>query len=587
MLEYVDAMSSARRGLSWGVCVVALLTAACAARVPAPASQPAPAVAAVPETPDPVPQPDPVAALIALSEQHFESGRKELEAGHLDTAKTNFNRSLEILLEWPGGARSEPRIREQYDRLVERISAHEVTALAQGDGFTEKASEPASIDELLAISTFEPPPPATKETEQAVAQDLQAVVHDIDIPLNPRVLSYVELFTGRLKGYLEEGLGRGAPYLQMIQEVFRAEGLPLDLAYVPLIESAFKPNALSKAKAKGMWQFMRGTALENGLKHDWYIDERSDPEKATRAAAKYLKTLYAMFDDWHLALASYNGGPGRVQRAIKRSGRDDFWKLTSTKRYLPRETRDYVPLILAAVIVARNPAQYGMNIVPADPPAYEIVTVPSAVDLRRVAEWAGTPVQTIQELNPELRRWTTPLRETDYELKVPEGTASVVNARITEVSSDELAPLNHHTVKKGETLLSISKKLKVSRTDLAEANYLSTKANLKAGQQLIIPRAPTLLLAARTDATDTVVPAVDVTPADVAVASQPVVPAVKTDSAPEKVIHRVKRGDTLYSIARRYDTTVEELKEWNRLRSSAIQIGQRLTILVDSGPSTN
>ncbi len=114
----------------------------------------------------------------------------------------------------------------------------------------------------------------------------------------------------------------------MIQEVFRAEGLPLDLAYVPLIESAFKPNALSKAKAKGIWQFMRGTALENGLKHDWYIDERSDPEKATRAAAKYLKTLYGMFDDWHLALASYNGGPGRVQRAMKRSGRDDFWKLS-------------------------------------------------------------------------------------------------------------------------------------------------------------------------------------------------------------------------------------------------------------------
>jgi membrane-bound lytic murein transglycosylase D len=588
MLEYVDAMSSARRGLSWGVCLVALFAVGCAGNKKwATAPRPAPAVAAVPETPAPapVPQPDPVADLIALSEQHFESGRKELEAGHLDTAKTNFNRSLEILLEWPGGARSEPRIREQYDRLVERISAHEVTALAQGDGFTEKASEPASIDELLAISTFEPPPTATKETEQAVAQDLQAVVHDIDIPLNPRVLSYVQLFTGRLKGYLEEGLGRGAPYLPMIQEVFRAEGLPLDLAYVPLIESAFKPNALSKAKAKGMWQFMRGTALENGLKHDWYIDERSDPEKATRAAAKYLKTLYSMFDDWHLALASYNGGPGRVQRAIKRSGRDDFWKLTSTKRYLPRETRDYVPLILAAVIVARSPAQYGMNIVPADPPAYETVTVPSAVDLRRVAEWADTPVQTIQDLNPELRRWTTPLRETDYELKVPEGTASIVSARMVEVAADELAPLNRHTVKKGETLLSISKKLKVSRTDLAEANYLSTKASLKAGQQLIVPRAPTLLLAARTD---TPVPAVDGSPVvEVVVAAQPVVPVVKVESAPEKVIHLVKRGDTLYSIARRYDTTVEELKEWNRLRSSAIQIGQRLTILRDSGLATN
>ena len=176
----------------------------------------------------------------------------------------------------------------------------------------------------------------------------------------PRVLSYVQLFTGRLKGYLEDGLSRGAQYLPMIQEVFRAEGLPLDLAYVPLIESAFKPNALSRAKAKGIWQFMRGTALENGLKHDWYIDERADPEKATRAAAKYLKTLHRMFGDWHLALASYNGGPGRVQRAMKRSGRDDFWAADApTSRYLPRETRDYVPLILAAVIIARNPAQYG------------------------------------------------------------------------------------------------------------------------------------------------------------------------------------------------------------------------------------
>jgi membrane-bound lytic murein transglycosylase D len=593
MLEYVDAMPTLRRGLSCGVCLFAVFATGCASKKWAtPGAQPAPAVA-VAQTPAPAPalKSDPVADLIALSDRHFEDGRKELEAGHLEMAKTAFNRSLEVLLEWPNGARSEPRLREQYDRLVERISAYEVTALAQGDGFAEKASEPASIDELLAISTFEPPPAATKETERTVAQDLKAVVHDIDIPLNPRVLSYVQLFSGRLKGYLEEGLSRGAQFLPMIQEVFRAEGLPLDLAYVPLIESAFKPNALSKAKAKGIWQFMRGTALENGLKHDWYIDERSDPEKATRAAAKYLKTLYGMFDDWHLALASYNGGPGRVQRAIKRSGRDDFWKLTSTKRYLPRETRDYVPLILAAVIIARNPTQYGMNIVPIDTLDYETVTLASAVDLRRVAEWAGTPVQTIQDLNPELRRWTTPLRATDYELKVPEGTAELINARLLEVSADELAPLNRHTVKNGETLLSISKKLKVSRADLAEANYLSPKASLKTGQQLIIPRPPTLLLAANTDAVTAVeTAAVAATPAstDAVVASAPArTPSPRVESASAKVIHRVRRGDTLYSIAKRYDTTVDELKEWNRLRSSAIQVGQRLTIFRDGGPATN
>jgi membrane-bound lytic murein transglycosylase D len=592
MLEYFDAMPPVRSGLSWGVCLVALFAAACAAKKPAHAPQPEPAPL-VTQAPAPsTSKSDPVADLIAQSDEYFENGRKELEAGHLDTAKTAFNRSLEVLLEWPGGARTEPRIREQYDRLVERISAYEVTALAQGDGFTEKASEPASIDELLAISTFEPPPAASKETERTVAQDLQDVVHDIEIPLNARVLSYVQLFSGRLKGYLEDGLSRGARFLPMIQDVFRSEGLPLDLAYVPLIESAFKPNALSKAKAKGIWQFMRGTALENGLKHDWYIDERSDPEKATRAAAKYLKTLYGMFDDWHLALASYNGGPGRVQRAMKRSGRDDFWALSSSnKRFLPRETRDYVPLILAAVIIARNPEQYGMNVVPIDTPPYETVTLASAVDLRRVAEWAGTPVQTIQDLNPELRRWTTPLRATEYELKVPEGTAEVINARMLEVAADELAPLNRHTVKKGETLLSISKKLKVSRADLAEANYLSAKASLKTGQQLIIPRAPTLLLAANTDA---VTPAVETAPiasapaADAVPASAPPRAAARRiETAPEKVFHRVRRGDTLFSIARRYDTTIDELKEWNRLRSNAIQVGQRLTIFRDGGPATN
>jgi membrane-bound lytic murein transglycosylase D len=252
MLEYVDAMPTLSRGLSWGVCLAALFAAGCATKTPARVAQPAAAAPVIQvAAQDLTLKSDPVADVIALSSEHFETGRKELEAGHLETAKTAFNRSLEILLEWPGGARTEPRIREQYDRLVERISAYEVTALAQGDGFAEKASEPASIDELLAISTFEPPPAATKETEQTVAQDLQAVIHDIDIPLNNRVLAYVQLFTGRLKGYLEEGLSRGARFLPMIQEVFRAEGLPLDLAYVPLIESAFKPNALSKAKASG------------------------------------------------------------------------------------------------------------------------------------------------------------------------------------------------------------------------------------------------------------------------------------------------------------------------------------------------
>jgi membrane-bound lytic murein transglycosylase D len=516
---------------------------------------------------------DSIVELIAVSTLYFEAGERELQLGHLTSAKGEFNRALEILLESPPGARTEPRLRAHFDRLVERISAYEVTALAQGDGFAEQRQDAAGIDEVLAITTFEVPAP-TPETTQAVAADLETIVHDIDIPLNAKVLSFVQLFTGRLKGFLEEGLSRGVQYLPMIQSIFRAEGLPLDLAYVPLVESAFKPTALSRAKAKGIWQFMQGTALENGLKHDWYIDERAEPEKATRAAARYLKTLHGMFDgDWHLALASYNGGPGRVQRAMKRSGRSDFWKLAASTRLLPRETRDYVPLILAAIVIARNPAMYGFDIQAAEALRPETVTLSTPIDLRRVAEWIGTPVQTIQELNPELRRWTTPVGATEYALKVPSGTVDLVRAHLEQTDPAELAPLNWHTVKKGETLLSIAKTLKVSRTDLAEANYLSVRARLETGQRLVIPRAPALLVTRPENPPPTAEPA----PA-------PPVVAVSTSTAeaptpePASVTYRVKRGDTLSSIARLYRTTVASLKSWNRLRSNSIQVGQRLTI---------
>jgi membrane-bound lytic murein transglycosylase D len=563
---------------------IAALSGGCAARseliAAAPHQVATPGPVLVATAPSPQLVADPITDLIMLSNGHFEAGQSELQQGHLDSARNEFNKALDVLLDSPWGARSEPRIREHYDRLVERISATELTSLAQGDGFTEKKYEPASIDDLLALSTFQSTP--SPETKQAVAEDLESTDHDIAIPLNGRVLSFVELFTGRLRGYLQEGLSRGARFLPMIQDVFRAEGLPLDLAYVPLVESAFKPDALSRAKAKGMWQFMRGTALENGLKHDWYIDERAEPEKATRAAAKYLKTLYSTFGDWHLALASYNGGPGRVQSAIRRSGgQKDFWKLSASKRYLPRETRDYVPLILAAMIIARNPAQYGMDLEPAPSatPNFEKVMLPAAVDLRRVAEWVGTPVQTIQDLNPELRRWTTPIRARDYELKVPEGTAEIVRARLAEEGSDA-SNLTWHTVRKGETLLSIARKLKVNRADLAEANYLSVKSRVTPGQQLIVPRPPTLLLAARTD---NPAPLVETKKTDPVLTASVTIPerepAVAAASAQSKLVYRVKKGDTLASIARVFQTTVSSLKKWNSLRSNSLRIGQRLTIL--------
>ncbi|HEX8030712.1 MAG TPA: transglycosylase SLT domain-containing protein, partial [Vicinamibacterales bacterium] len=454
-------------------------------------------VAAQPPRPLPEPPPDPVSVLIATSDRHFEAGQKELELGHLERAKVEFDRSLDTLLESSDGARGNPRLREHFERLVDRISVLEQAALATGDGFSETKSEPAAIDSLLAIETFDSsiPKPSTAE---AVEADLQAKLHDIPIPTNDRVLRYVELFQGRLREFLTEGLSRGAQYLPMIQATFRAEGLPLDLAYIPLIESAFKPSALSRTKARGVWQFMHGTALENGLRADWYLDERADPVKATQAAAKYLKTLYGMFEDWHLAMASYNGGPGRVSRALTRSRKIDFWQLSASTRYLPRETRDYVPMILAAVIIAKNPAQYGFeDIVPMVPTLTETVTVPPALDLRRVAEWAGVPIDDIQQLNPEFRRWTTPVKKGEYTLKVPQGTADRVREGVAAAGPGQLNAMQMHTVKRGETLATIARKLQVSRADLAEANYLKVTSKVAIGAKLIIPRMPSAALLAR------------------------------------------------------------------------------------------
>jgi membrane-bound lytic murein transglycosylase D len=263
---------------------------------------------------------------------------------------------------------------------------------------------------------------------------------------------------------------------------------------------------------------------------------------------------------------------GRVQRAMRRSGVSDFWRLSSSSRYLPRETREYVPLILAAIIVARNPTQYGFEIVAEEPVAYEKVVVPRAIDLRRVAEWTGSSIDEIQALNPELRRWTTPLRATDYELKVPIGTADQFRSRLAVAGPGDLVTLKYHTVKRGESLATIARKLRVSRLDLAEANHISVRSRLRAGQKLVIPRAPATLLTSNTQYS-----------APTAVASREFsgsVPVPDTPkAAPRTVTYRVKRGDTLFGIARAFDTTVDQIKSLNGLRSNVITPGRRLKIL--------
>jgi membrane-bound lytic murein transglycosylase D len=512
-------------------------------------------------------QPDPVAAIIVRVETEFEAGRRELAAGRLVAARTHFDAAVDVLLSEPQGARATPRLAAEFDQLLDRISALDLLALREADGFTELRSEPAAIDELLAAAMFEAPK-AAATTRETVVADLARGDYNIPIPANEQVLSFVELFQGRLHDFMQASLDRSLRYLPMIQRAFLADGLPSDLAYVPLVESAFKVNALSRVKARGLWQFMPGTGRENGLDQTWFVDERSDPEKATHAAASYLKSLNKMFDgDWNLALASYNAGPGRLQTAIRRAKTADYWSLSSSSRFLPRETREYVPMIMAATIIAKNPTLYGFTVGTADPLSYERVTVPNALDLKIIAEWISCSVEDLRELNPELRRTTTPMG--DHELKVPLGTAATLSAKLAAVDPSLYVHFNFYTVKRGDTIATIARKYKVSQNDLRLANELSARAKVRANQTLMIPQRPATGLPASPAARTVNASASPVRPATT---------VARASTANGPVIYRVKSGDTLYRIARQFDTTVDYLRRLNHLSNDQITVGERLTV---------
>ncbi len=538
------------------------LVVACGARatpalpvIPLPVAPPA-QVSVPAVTPPAAPLVDPTTALVEASEKLFARGQAELSLGHLTAARGLFDRSVDMLLDAPQGARVEPRLRVQLERLVSRISALEILALREGDGFTQARTEPAVIDQLLEAATLALPEP-TRETQAAVAADLASTEHDLPIDNNDRVQSFVELFQGDLRDFMQESLARSSKYLPMVQEIFRSEGIPLDLAYLAIVESGYKTNALSRASARGVWQFMPATGVEYGLDQTWFLDERSDPEKATRAAAQYLKSLNRMFDgDWNLAMASYNAGPGRLQRAVNKSKINDYWKLTETSKFLPKETRNYVPMIMAAVLIAKNPQAYGFDAVPVSPLVFDRVTVPDALDLRTVAEWTGATIEEIRALNPELRRTTTPIGS--HDLKVPLGMAPVVEAKLATADPSLFARFSYYHAKAGENLAAIARRFKITRTDLAAANRLRTTSKLKAGQKLLIPLVVTSALASR----PAVAPAPAPAPADLASA----------------VTYRVKPGDTLFGIARQFDTTVDDIRKWNSLTSTRLAVGDRLTI---------
>ena len=497
---------------------------------------------------------DPVSSAVSEADAALRSGLAAADAGHLQRARSEFDRATDILLSFPGGALADPRVAEAYRRTLETVQVREVEMLAAGDGFTETDTEPASIDEIGKLPVGESPtsPQTRAQATAAVAGEFL----DLPIELNEPVLSCIDLYLGREREWFAAALARGHRYLPHIRQVFASEGIPQDLAYVALVESAFKTNAYSRAKARGVWQFISATGRRYGLDIDWWVDERGDPDKATRAAARYLKDLHGIFGDWNLALAGYNAGEGKVLRGLRRYGVADFWALRRTRALRP-ETKNYVPLIHAAIVIAKAPERYGFTIEPERALESERVPITGAFDLRVIAECAGEPLDNIRTLNPELRRLATPADRT-YALAVPLGRAEAVAECVETLPPEKRVNFRKHVVRRGQSLASIARANGVSAGDIAEANGIAVGKRLRRGTELIIP-----------------------IPAHARVAT---VRHQRTPDAADgrRVRHRIKPGDTLMSIAARYGTTVRELRTWNRLPDTRIAAGNVLTIYTGS-----
>src|SRR5437899_1302297 len=533
-------------------------TPAAAAHVAAPsptwqsqtAQQPAPPLAPLPLT-DPkrqppksllAPLPDGKNYLMQKVQEKFASGEQNFKAGRLEAARKDFDDAVDWMLESGYDPDGDAVLSALFHHVVDSVYAYELQAFRGGEGFTQAAAVPAPIDEVAAVTL--PADPRLKERAEEAAK---SVSHDLPLTVNDEVLSFVNFFqTPKGRDIVENGLRRGGRYRDMILRVLKEEGLPQDLIYLAQAESAFQPLALSRAGARGIWQFVAYRGQEYGLRHTWWIDERQDPEKATRAAAQHLRDLYRLFGDWYLAMAAYNCGPGNVQKGIERTGYADFWELYKRKA-LPRETKNYVPIIIALTLIAKDAAHYNIQADPEAPVPTDVVKPGRAIDLRLVAETIDVDVATLRALNPSLLRMATP-DDPSFELRLPQGTATRFSAEIADIPPDKWVSWRRHRVEAGETLTSIAKKYRVTAAAIADANNLERSAALGAGEKLIIP------------------------------AMLP-----QSETKRRLVSYRVRRGETLGGIADRFSVDTDDIRKWNRLKSNRVSRGMVLRIYTIGG----
>ncbi len=504
--------------------------------VVAPTAKVAPPVTPSPAT-DIAAHADPILELVQKAEKEYQAGEDNYQAGQLEAAKQNFDRALHLLLESPFQIRSDQRLEREFDRVLDAVNSLDLEALARGEPVAGQKPEPAPIDEANEVTY----PVDPKIRAQAEAE-VKATHSDLPLMMTDPVASYINYFSSRGRGTFESALARSGRYQEMIRRILAEEGVPQDLIYLAQAESGFRPLAVSRAGARGIWQFMASRARGYGLERDWWVDERQNPEKATRAAARHLRDLYNEFGDWYLAMAAYNSGPGTVQQAVKRTGYADYWELYK-RNVLPRETRNYVPIILAVTIMAKNPAQYGLeNVVLEQSMPYDRVETNYAVDLRLVADCVDASVSTLQDLNPSLLRWTTP-KDQPFDLHLPAGSKDRYLDVISIIPPDMRLWWRFHQVAPGETLASIARAYHTPPKEIARANSVDEEEELPAGSKLIIP----------------------VTPGRYG--SSPDGVKYARRSTP----YRVRKGDTVSSVADNFEIPAAMIRRWNRLSGESLR----------------
>jgi peptidoglycan lytic transglycosylase D len=489
---------------------------------------------------------DPAEVLVTKVDAIYDEGLKEYHAGNLQQAKQDFDKALSLLLESGMDIQNNSRLNAEFNKLVENTYGLETSTSASGDSLSQHDYEPPPIESFAGL-TF----PVDPRVRQRAEQELIAVRSDLPLVMNDSVASFLTYFQNRGQGYIQTILTRVGMYGPMISGVLRKYGLPQDLIYLAAAESGFSPHAISKAGATGIWQFMASRARDYGLKLNQYEDQREDPLKSTDAAARHLRDLYKEFGDWYLAMAAYDSGPLNVQRAIERTGYANFWKLRELHA-LPEETQDYVPIFIATALIAKDPRAYGFDVQPDAPldPDQVAVTVPT--DLRLVAELIDLPVKELEQLNPSLLTWATPLDQSSYVLNLPHGTKNLYEKRIADVPPSKRVWWRAVKVEDGETLAAIAQKYRVTRAALAEANHLDPGDHPETGAHLILPLPP---------------------------GREPLYRRGRYYR------YRIRSGDTLGAIARRFHVSVVSLRRWNHLRGSEIVAGRTLQVFGHAGGS--